>query len=69
MSASPVTKASSKLAITTRYKGANSPEATEARRDLAAAKITAYAEKVVSEAPPLTDEQRRLISSILGGAR
>jgi hypothetical protein len=64
-----ITKASSKLAITTRYKGADSPEATEARRDLAAIKIASYVEKVVAEAPPLTPEQITTITAALGGDR
>jgi hypothetical protein len=64
-----VTKASSKLALTTRYRGATSPEATEARRDLAAVKITSYVEKVVATAPPLTPEQRDRVAAALGGAK
>lgn len=36
-----------------------------ARRELAAAKITDYIEKVVAEAPPLTDEQRARIAALL----
>lgn len=43
-----------------------------ARRDLAAAKVAAYVEKVLSEAPPLTTEQQTRISTLLrpyaGGA-
>ncbi|MGO2780089.1 hypothetical protein [Glutamicibacter arilaitensis] len=42
-----------------------------ARRDLAAAKLAAYAEKIINEAPPLTMEQRARISGLLrptGGA-
>ncbi|MGP5522883.1 hypothetical protein ACTXM3_06235 [Glutamicibacter arilaitensis] len=38
-----------------------------ARRDLAAAKLAAYVEKVVAEAPPLTDEQRARVSAIVNG--
>jgi hypothetical protein len=64
-----ITKASSKLAITTRYKGADSPEAIEARRDLAAIKIESYVERVVADAPPLTSEQTARITAALGGAR
>lgn len=42
---------------------------TDARRDLAAAKIAAYIEKVVAEAPPLSDEQRDRLSAIIGSGR
>lgn len=40
----------------------------DARRDLAMAKIEAYAAKVVAEAPPLTDEQRERLAGLLNGA-
>ena len=41
----------------------------QARRDLAAAKIAAYVERVVADAPPLTDEQRDRLSAIIGAGR
>lgn len=37
----------------------------EVRRDLAAAKLEQYIERVVSEAPPLTDEQRTRLTALL----
>jgi hypothetical protein len=40
----------------------------EIRRDLAAAKLEQYIERVVSEAPPLTDEQRDRLAGLLNGA-
>lgn len=40
---------------------------TEAGRNLAAAKLEDYVEKVVAEAPPLTPEQRDRITAILRG--
>lgn len=40
----------------------------EVRRDLAAAKLEQYIERVVSEAPPLTDEQRERLAGLLNGA-
>lgn len=42
-----------------------------ARANLAAAKIEAFIEKSLVDAPPLTDDQRRRIASILarGGAK
>lgn len=69
MDITTVTGARSKLALTTRYQGAQSPEATEARRDLAAIKIASYVEKVVAEAPPLTPAQITTITAALGGDR
>lgn len=64
---SEVLKARSLLGNATRR---GDDEATnEARRDLAAAKIAAYVEKVVADAPPLTDEQRDRLSSIIGAGR
>lgn len=43
-----------------------SPRAIEiASRDLAAAKIEQYVERVVSESPPLTPEQRDRIAGLL----
>lgn len=49
----------------------NQYAATEARRDLAAAKLEQYVAKVVAEAPPLTADQISRISGLLrpaGGA-
>lgn len=48
--------------------------AAEARRDLRAARLEDYVARIVSEAPPLTDEQATRIASLLkpamaGGAR
>lgn len=43
-------------------------EQVEVRRDLAAAKIAQYVERVVSEAPELTDEQRSRLAGLLNGA-
>lgn len=38
---------------------------TDAKRDLAAANLQQYIEKVVSTAPPLTDEQRDRLAALL----
>lgn len=49
----------------------NNTAATEARRDLAEAKIAQYVAKVIAEAPPLSSEQISRISGLLrpaGGA-
>lgn len=45
------------------------PEAEAiARRNLAAAKLAAYVQRVVDEAPPLTAEQMDRITALLQGA-
>ena len=41
---------------------------TNARRELAASNLEAYVARVVAEAPPLTDEQKHRIASLLGAA-
>lgn len=44
----------------------NNPNKEEVARDYAAEKLAAYIEKVVDEAPPLTDEQRNRLAVLLG---
>lgn len=58
-----VAQAKSRLGVAVR---SNNPTAEQiARRDLAAAKLEAYVAKVVAEAPPLTEQQRRAIRALL----
>ncbi|WP_420112336.1 hypothetical protein [Pseudactinotalea sp.] len=64
---SEVLKARSALGNATRR--GDDGAAEDARRDLAAAKIAAYVEKVVAEAPPLTAEQRDRLSAIISAGR
>lgn len=64
---SEVLKARAALGVASRR--GDDEAATDARRDLAAAKIAAYIEKVVADAPPLTDEQRDRLSAIIGAGR
>lgn len=45
------------------------PELIDAYRDLAAAKIGDYIEKVLAEAPPLNDEQRTRLAELLRPVR
>jgi hypothetical protein len=45
------------LAAYKRWHGADAPETTDARRDLAAAKLAAYVSETVAAAPPLTHER------------
>ncbi|WP_411734215.1 hypothetical protein [Paeniglutamicibacter sp.] len=66
MPVSPVLKARSDLGVATRRKDAAA--VAQARQELAAAKILAYAARTVADAPPLTSEQRALIAAALGGA-
>lgn len=64
---SEVLKARAALGVASRR--GDDEAATDARRDLAAAKIAAYIEKIVADAPPLTDEQRDRLSAIIGAGR
>jgi len=59
---SDVLKARSAVGVATR--SGDPAKIAEARRDLAAAKLQAYVEKVVSEAPPLTTEQKTRLASL-----
>ena len=67
-----VLKARSRLATKSRSAvRATDTEITEAKRDLAAAKIADYVQRVVATCPPLTDGQRDRIAALLhagGGA-
>ncbi|WP_339619860.1 hypothetical protein [uncultured Salinibacterium sp.] len=65
MSTTPVLIARSKLGVATRSGDINAVRS--ARRDLAAANLEQYIERVVSDAPPLTSDQRDRIAALLGG--
>lgn len=54
-----------RLAHRTRQYGVDSPQAQEARRDFAAARLEDYVRETVASAPPLTQEQRARIASLL----
>ena len=56
-----------RLGDTSRRHGPDSQHARDARRDLAAAKIEDYIDKVISEAPPLSVEQRDALALLLRG--
>jgi hypothetical protein len=45
------------------------PMVVDARRDLAEAKLADYIEKVLAEAPPLTDAQRTALAELLRPVR
>jgi hypothetical protein len=57
--------ARNKYGITCRYHPDDQSKIVESKRELAEAKIADYIEKVVAEAPPLTDEQRDRIAALL----
>ena len=53
------------LANVCRHHPTDEKKKTDARRNLAEAKIADYVQKVVSSAPPLTDEQLERIAGLL----
>jgi hypothetical protein len=55
------------LAAVTRHHPDRPELRAAAKRDLAAANIAAYIEKVVAEAPPLSNEQREKLALLLRG--
>ena len=50
-------------------RGADDPEIALARRDLEASKLADHIERVLAEAPPLTDEQRSKLAELLRPVR
>lgn len=48
---------------------ADDPSIDDARRNLRAAKAAAYIDRILSEAPPLTDEQRVRLAELMRPAR
>lgn len=56
-----------RVAALKRHHPAEPARATTAERDLAAAKLAAYIDKVVAEAPPLTPAQRGRLAVLLRG--
>lgn len=58
------TRARARLAVQTRH-GADEQTLAELRRDLRAARLAEAIEKTVAELPPLTDEQRARLASLL----
>lgn len=59
------TNSRAKVAALSRSRSANDAELTKARRDLAAERLAEYVQRVVANAPPLTDEQRATIAGLL----
>lgn len=58
-----------RVATLSRSRTITDPELIEARRSLRAARLEEHIQRVLAEAPPLTDEQRERIATLLvGGA-
>ena len=59
-----------RVASLSRSRASDDPDLTEARRDLAAARLAEHITRVVDAAPPLSVEQRdRLANLLRGGGR
>lgn len=56
-----------KLAALSRDRSHDDPELVAARRDYRAEKLAEHIAKAVAEAPPLTDEQRDRLATLLRG--
>jgi hypothetical protein len=54
-----------RIAALTRSRAADDPQLVEARRNLRAERLAEHVRRVVSEAPPLTEEQRARIAVLL----
>lgn len=65
----PWTHYRAQIASLSRRRTADDPELIEARQNLKAARLAEYVTRVVSEAPPLTDEQLERVSALLRPAR
>lgn len=59
-----------RIAALSRSRTSDDPELVSARRNLRAARLEDHVQRVLAEAPPLTDEQRERIAALLraGGA-
>lgn len=58
-----------KIGALSRSRRPDDPELVDARRSLAAERITEHIEKILAEAPPLSDEQRTKLAELLRPAR
>lgn len=65
MSSSGTLSARGRVASLSRSRATDDPEFIDARRDLASEKIAQYIERVVADAPPLTDAQRSRLAALL----
>ena len=67
MASSEVLRATAAIARAHRAEGSDSPRLDDLRRDLAVAKLTEYINKTVDAAPPLSNEQRERLATLLRG--
>ena len=65
MSAITWTSARAKVAALSRARASDDPELLQARSQMRAARAEDYIHKLISEAPPLTGEQRDRLAVIL----
>ena len=54
-----------RVAATERHHGAGDPRLPDLRRDLRAAELAEHVRRIVDQAPPLTNDQRNRIASLL----
>ena len=64
-----VGSARARVGALSRSRPVDDPEFIDAKRALFEAKITSYVEKVLAQAPPLTDEQRVRLAELFRPAR
>ena len=60
-----ISRPRARVAALSRSRADDDPDLVGARRDLKAAKLEDYIRRVVSEAPPLSDDQRELLAGLL----
>jgi hypothetical protein len=65
----PRLSARSRHAQAVRWHGPDSRQAQDTKRDLAVANVTAYVERVIAEAPPLSDAQRGRLAELFRPVR
>lgn len=56
-----------RVASLSRSREADDPDLIDARRNLKAARLNDYIQRVVAEAPPLTSDQRSRLAALLSG--
>lgn len=64
---SPTLRERGRVASLSRSREADDPELLDARRSLAVAKLQAFIERELKNAPPLTDRQREDIAAMFAG--
>jgi hypothetical protein len=62
-------KARARVGILSRHHGPDDPQTIDAKIDLEAAKLRDHIERVLAQAPPLSNEQRRRLAELLRPAR